>query len=80
MIVLLIRGMKTEAIFATSDPDNVMSRSFGLMSILHFYTDTFGASSEAGVPGWVDASNSKSKFIFLILTSISPLTVINDHL
>jgi hypothetical protein len=51
MIVLLIRGMKTEAIFATSDPDNVMSRSFGLMSILHFYTDTFGASSEAGVPG-----------------------------
>jgi hypothetical protein len=51
MIVLLIRGMKTEAIFATSDPDNVMSRSFGLMSILHFYTDNLGASSEAGVPG-----------------------------
>jgi len=51
IIVLLIRGIKTEAIFATSDPDREISRSFGLMSMLHFYTDTFGASSDAGVPG-----------------------------
>jgi len=73
--VFLKKGMNTDAIFETRDPESLMSMSSGLMSIATLFAVIFGATSVAGVPGWVDRPSSISAFNFLMLIVALPETV-----